>query len=92
MHELAVEIYLKAKQFDQAERYALLALQLGSKSPSLYLNLANLSYIRGDELLAIHWLEYVSTKFPDCDQLDAVKKRLINNGIPKKSSNPFPNL
>jgi len=92
MHELAVEIYLKAQKFDLAERYALIALQLGSKSPSLFLNLANLSYIRGDELLAIYWLEYVSTNYPDCDQLDAVKKRLVNNGIPKKSSNPFPAL
>ena len=90
IHELAVEIYLKAQKFDQAERYSLIALQLGSKSPSLFLNLANLSYIRGDELLAMYWLEHVSTNFPDCEQLESVKNRLVSNGIPKKSSNPFP--
>ena len=58
MHELAVEIYLKAQQFDLLNVMHLLRCSW-VPNHHLFLNLANLSYIRGDELLAIYWLEYV---------------------------------
>ena len=89
IYELAVEVYIRSKNFEQAEKHALIALQLGSKSPSIYLHLANFAHIRGDERLAASWLEHVATNYPDFDQLQPVKERLLKNGVPQHSKSPF---
>ena len=69
--------------FVHAEIQALTAIQLGGPTPSLCLNLANLAYMRGDQILAIHWLEMASTNFPDFDQIAPVKSKLLQNGMQK---------
>ena len=89
IHELAAEVYIISNNFVHAEIQALTAIQLGGPTPSLYLNLANLAYMRGDQILAIHWLEMASTNFPDFDQIDPVKSKLLQNGLPKVSTTPF---
>ena len=89
IHELAAEVYIISNNFNLAEIQALTAVQLGGLSPSLCLNLANLTYMRGDQILAIHWLEMASTHFPDFDQIAPVKAKLLENGLPKVSTAPF---
>ena len=44
--------------------------------------------MRGDQRLALQWLEQLSQRQPDHPQLDAVRK-LFPNGAPKNSSTPF---
>ena len=53
------------------------------------LNLANLAAMRGDERLALHWLELLAQRQPDHPQLQKVRGTLFPNGAPKGSSNPF---
>ena len=86
---LAGEAYIQLRLFADAETALLTALALGSHEPEIYLNLSNLSAMRGDQVLGIHWLELVAQKDPNNEKIDSVRKTLFPNGIPKKSSNPF---
>ena len=89
LYQLAGDIYLKLKLFADAETSFLTALAHNSNDPSVYINLANLSHMRGDELLAFKWLEIISSKTPDFPQLNQVTKLLFPNGKPSYSRSPF---
>ena len=53
------------------------------------LNLANLAAMRGDQHLALHWLEALAQRQPEHPQLQKVRDTLFPNGAPKGSTNPF---
>ena len=89
IYEVAAEAYIRMKLFGDAETCLLVAHSLGSNDASISLNLANLAAMRGDQRLALQWLEQLSQRQPDHPQLDAVRKTLFPNGAPKNSSTPF---
>ncbi len=89
IYEVAGEAYIRLQLFGDAEAALLIAHGLGSREGSVLLNLANLAAMRGDQCLAIHWLEELAKRQPDHPQLDAVRKTLFSNGAPEKSSTPF---
>lgn len=89
IYEVAAEAYIRLQLFGDAETCLLIAHSLGSKDASISLNLANLASMRGDQRLALQWLEQLARHQPDHPQLDAVRKTLFPNGAPKSSSSPF---
>ena len=89
IYEVAGEAYIRLQLFGDAETTLLIAHGLGSLEGSVLLNLANLSAMRGDQSLALHWLEELAKRQPDHPQLDPVRKTLFANGVPDKSSTPF---
>ena len=89
LYVLAGDIYLKLKLFGDAETAFLTALAHSINDPAVYINLANLSHLRGDELLAFKWLEIISSTTPDFPQLSQVSKLLFPNGKPSSSRSPF---
>ena len=89
LYTLAGEAYIRLKLFSDAETALLTAHSLGLKDPSIYLNLANLACLRGDQQLAVHWLGLVAESHPDHPQILPVKKVLFPNGAPLKSTSPF---
>lgn len=89
IYEVAGEAYIRLQLFADAETCLLAAQGLGSTEGSVPLNLANLAAMRGDQLLALHWLEQLARQQPDHPQLDAVRRTLFPNGAPKASSSPF---
>ena len=89
LYEVAGEAYISLRLFADAEVCLLTAHSLNPKENSVLLNLANLAAMRGDQRLAIHWLEKVATNQPDHPQLDLVTKTLFPKGSPKISQTPF---
>jgi len=45
--------------------------------------------MRGDQRLALQWLEQLARHQPDHPQLDAVRRTLFPDGAPKSSNTPF---
>lgn len=86
---IAAQAYIRLKLFGDAETALLVAHGLGEVDPSVSLNLANLAAMRGDQRLAVYWLEDLAQRQPDNEQLEKVRKTLFPNGAPIKSSNPF---
>ena len=89
IYEVAGEAYIRLQLFGDAESCLLTAHALGSTEGAVTLNLANLAAMRGDERLALHWLELLAQRQPDHPQLQKVRGTLFPNGAPKGSSNPF---
>ena len=89
IYEVAGEAYIRLQLFSDAENCLLTAHGLGSMEGAVLLNLANLAAMRGDQRLALHWLELLAQRQPDHPQLNAVRTTLFPNGVPKKSSSPF---
>ena len=89
IYEVVGEAYIRLQLFADAETSLLIAHGLGSQEGSVLLNLANLSAMRGDQSLALHWLEELAKRQPDHPQLDPVRKTLFASGAPQKSSTPF---
>ena len=89
IYEVAAEAYIRLQLFNDAETCLLVAHSLGSTEASIPLNLANLAAMRGDQRLALQWLEKVAKHQPDHPQLDAVRQTLFPNGAPKTSSSAF---
>ena len=86
---VAAQAYIRLKLFADAENALLVAHGLGEVDPSVSLNLANLASMRGDQLLALYWLENLAERQPDNQQLEKVRKTLFPNGAPTKSTDPF---
>ena len=84
------KIYLVAagiyspQTFGDAETALLVAHGLGEVDPIVSLNLANLAAMRGDQRLAVYWLENLAERQPDNAQLEEVRKTLFPNGAPTK--------
>ena len=57
IYEVAAEAYIRLQLFADAETCLLIAHSLGSNEASVSLNLANLAAMRGDQRLAVQWLE-----------------------------------
>lgn len=89
IYSLAGDAYIRLKLFSDAENCFHTALFLGSNDPSVYINLANLSHMRGDQLLSHRFLESLSISTPDHPQLKQVKELLFASGKPSSSSSPF---
>jgi tetratricopeptide (TPR) repeat protein len=89
IYEVAAEAYIQLQLFADAETALLVALGLGSVDASVFLNLANLAAMRGDQKLALHWLEQLAQRQPDHPQLAAVRRTLFPKGVPTTSSSPF---
>ena len=89
LYQVAGEAYIRLKLFSDAELTLLTAHALDKKDNSVVLNLANLAAMRGDQRLAVHWLEKVAKNQPDHPQLDVVTKTLFPSGAPKVSTSPF---
>jgi len=89
VYEVAAQAYIRLKLFGDAESCLLHAIALGSAKMSNFLNLANLVVMRGDQKLAVHYLEYVAVHAPDNQQLVSVRKALFPNGTPSTSTSPF---
>ena len=89
IYEVAAEAYIKLQLFGDAETCLLVAHSLGSTESSVPLNLANLASMRGDQRLALQWLEQLARHQPDHPQLNAVTRTLFPNGAPKTSHSPF---
>lgn len=89
IYEVAGEAYLRLQLFGDAETCLLIAHGLGSMEGSVPLNLANLAAMRGDQNLALHWLELLAKRQPNHPQLNAVRNTLFPNGAPKTSISPF---
>ena len=89
IYEVAAEAYIRLQLFSDAETCLLTANSLGSKDASVLLNLANLAAMRGDQRLALHWLESLAKRQPDNPQLDSVRRNLFPQAAPTKSTNPF---
>ena len=89
IYEVAGEAYIRLQLFSDAETCLLVAQGLGSSEGSILLNLANLAAMRGDQRLALHWLEQLASQNPKHPQLDAVRQTLFPNGAPNTSTNPF---
>ena len=86
---MAAQAYIRLKLFADAENALLVAHGLGEVDPSVSLNLANLASMRGDQRLAVYWLENLAERQPDNKQLEKVRETLFPNGAPDKSSAPF---
>ena len=86
---VAAQAYIRLKLFGDAETALLVAHGLGEVDPIVSLNLANLASMRGDQRLAVYWLENLAERQPDNEQLQQVRKTLFPNGAPTQSSNPF---
>lgn len=89
IYEVAGEAYIRLQLFGDAETSLLTAHGLGSHDASVLLNLANLAAMRGDQRLALHWLELLAQRQPDHPQLDPVRRNLFPKGAPTNSTNPF---
>ncbi len=89
IYEVAGEAYIRLQLFADAELALLNALSLGSVDAAVLLNLANLAAMRGDQRLALHWLERLAERQPDHPQLDAVRRTLFPQGAPARSTDPF---
>ena len=89
IYEVAAEAYIRLQLFNDAEICLLTAHGLGSHQASVLLNLANLAAMRGDQLLALHWLELVAERQPDHPQLDPVRRTLFPQAAPAMSTSPF---
>lgn len=89
IYEVAGEAYIRLQLFGDAETCLLIAHGLGSMEGAVPLNLANLAAMRGDQRLALHWLELLAQRQPDHPQLNPVRSTLFPNGAPKVSSSPF---
>ncbi len=89
IYEVAGEAYIRLQLFADAENCLLIAHGLGSLEGAVALNLANLAAMRGDQRLALHWLDLLAQRQPDHPQLHAVRSTLFPNGAPKTSSSPF---
>ena len=89
IYEVAGEAYIRLQLFGDAETCLLTAHGLGSMEGAVPLNLANLAAMRGDEHLALHWLELLAQRQPEHPQLQKVRDTLFPNGAPKGSTNPF---
>ena len=87
--EVAGEAYIRLQLFSDAENCLLIAHGLDSQEGAVTLNLANLAAMRGDQRLALHWLELLAQREPEHPQLHAVRSTLFPNGAPEKSSCPF---
>ena len=89
IYVVAGEAYIRLQLFADAETTLLVAHGLGIKDASVLLNLANLGAMRGDQRLALHWLELLAERQPDNPQLDSVRRTLFPQGVPNSSTNPF---
>ena len=89
IYEVAGEAYIRLQLFGDAENCLLTAHGLGSMEGAVPLNLANLAAMRGDQRLALHWLELLAQRQPDHPQLQAVRSTLFPNGAPTTSTSPF---
>ena len=89
IYVVAGEAYIRLQLFSDAESCLLTAHGLGSMEGSVPLNLANLAAMRGDQRLAVYWLEMLAKRQPEHPQLNAVRSTLFPNGTPKVSKSPF---
>lgn len=89
IYAVAGEAYIRLQLFGDAETALLIANALDNKEASVLLNLANLAVMRGDQRLALHWLQQVAQQQPDHPQIEKVTKTLFPNGSPKLSTAPF---
>ena len=72
IYEVAGEAFIRLQLFSDAETCLLTAHGLGSMEGAVLLNLANLAAMRGDQRLALHWLELLAQRQPDHPQLEKV--------------------
>ena len=89
IYEVAGEAFIRLQLFGDAETCLLTAHGLGSMEGAVVLNLANLAAMRGDQRLALHWLELLAQRQPDHPQLEKVRDTLFPNGAPNTSDTPF---
>ena len=89
IYEVAGEAFIRLQLFSDAETCLLTAHGLGSMEGAVLLNLANLAAMRGDQRLALHWLELLAQRQPDHPQLEKVRNTLFPSGAPKSSTSPF---
>ena len=74
---VAAQAYIRLKLFGDAETALLVAHGLGEVDPIVSLNLANLASMRGDQRLAVYWLENLAERQPDNEQLEQVRTTLF---------------
>ena len=86
IYEVAGEAYIRLQLFGDAETALLIAQGLGSMEGAVALNLANLAAMRGDQRLAIHWLELLAQRQPDHPQLKQVQAPIPNEFKNKQQS------
>ena len=89
LYALAGEAYIRLQLFSDAENALLTAMGLGCTSDAVYCNLANLAAMRGDQLLALSWLERLAAVDPENENLKKVKDVLFASGLPQKSQAPY---
>jgi len=76
IYEIAGEAYIGLKQWTRAELCWLIAITLGTNDPATYLNLANISHLRGDDRMSSYWLEKLAEIDPNNSRIDEVKRNL----------------
>ena len=89
LYALAGEAYIRLQLFSDAENSLLIALALGCNTDAVYCNMASLASMRGDQLLALSWLEKLAAIDPKNENLQRVKAVLFSSGIPQKSKTPY---
>lgn len=72
----ASDAYIRSQRFREAEICLLHALAIGGPSITHYLNLVSLASLRGDLVLASHYLDQAAGLDPSHPQLAAVKQNL----------------
>ena len=76
---IAGTAYIALRLFADAEVSFLTALSNGISNLDIYLNLANLAAMRGDNILSRHWLSVAETNFPDHELVKRVRETLNSN-------------
>ena len=80
IYSVASECYIRLKNFSDAEVSILTALHLGDKTIANYVNLANLVFMRGDQILAFKWLENAAAIDPKDTRIFQIKEKLFPSG------------
>ena len=76
VYDCASDAYLNLRRFHEAELCLLHAMALDAPTPKRCLNLVSFASMRGDIVLALHFLRQAATLDPSHPQLEAIRKNL----------------
>ena len=88
-YAIASIAYINLKLFADAETSALTAVALGFSSLELFLNIANLTHMRGDINLSLFWINKAESIYGKHENISLVRNAINSHSIPTTDQKPL---
>ena len=88
-YKLASDAFIGLERFKEAEIFALMALQNGEKTMSIFINLASFAAMRKDQFMAKHWIIEAGKIDSNNENLNKCRELLFPSDKSREEDEPF---